>query len=214
MNGVLLVALASFLLGSIPFGVLFAHLFGGEDVRKKGSGNIGATNVSRVVGFWPAGFLTFLCDALKGTVAVLLAGDSASSILQGFAIFSNPEWAPGNLLLRWMAAACVVAGHCFSPWLRFRGGKGVATGFGAFALLSPWASLVGILGFALAFLNTRIGSLASLSGLLLLVTAHVVLPGFVVGAHLVWGGVLVFIVLARHEKNLDALLESRENRFE
>jgi len=214
MNGVLFIAVVSFLLGSIPFGVLFASIFGGEDVRKKGSGNIGATNVSRVVGFWPAGFLTFSCDALKGTLAVLLAGESASSFLQDFAVVFSPEWAPGTLLLRWMAAALVVAGHCFSPWLRFRGGKGVATGFGAFVLLSPWASLIGLLGFALAFLNTRIGSLASLSGLLLLVVAHVVLPGFVVGAHLVWGGLLVFTILARHEKNLDALLESRENRFE
>jgi glycerol-3-phosphate acyltransferase PlsY len=214
MNGVLLIAIASFLLGSIPFGIVFARIFGGEDVRKKGSGNIGATNVSRVVGFWPAGFLTFACDALKGTLAVLLADEAASSIFQDFAISFAPAWAPGTLLLRWMTAAFVVAGHCFSPWLRFRGGKGVATGFGAFALLSPWASLVGIVGFALAFLNTRIGSLASLSGLLLLVTAYVVLPGFVVGAHLVWGGILIFIVLARHEKNLDALLESRESRFE
>ncbi len=214
MNGALLIAILCFLLGSVPFGLFFARIFGGEDIRRKGSGNIGATNVSRVVGFWPAGFLTFVSDTAKGVLAVLLTGEAAASFLQGFADFSALEWRPGTLLLQWMAAAFVVLGHCFSPWLRFRGGKGVATGFGAFLVLTPSASLAGILGFVITFLNTRIGSLASLAGLLLVVVAHFVLPGFVLGAHLLWGAVLVFVILARHEKNLDALLESRENRFE
>lgn len=116
-------------------------------------------------------------------------------------------------MLQWCSAAVAVLGHCFTPWLQFRGGKGVATGFGALILLSPWASLVGLFGFVMAFLATRVGSLSSLSGLFLLVVAHIALPGFETGAHLLWGAALVFIVLARHEKNLDALLESRENRF-
>lgn len=214
MNGALLILAVAFLLGSIPFGVLFARVFGGEDVRRKGSGNIGATNVSRVAGFWPAGVLTFLFDALKGTLAVLAAGQGVSDLVAGWAFFSEPQWEPGGLSLQWAAALLVVSGHCFSPWLRFRGGKGVATGFGAFAVLSPWAALVGLFGFVITFLSTRIGSLASLSGLLLLTVSHFVLPGFAVGAHLVWGAILVFIILARHEKNLDALLESRESRFE
>jgi glycerol-3-phosphate acyltransferase PlsY len=213
MNGAVLVLLAAFLLGSIPFGVFYARIFGGEDIRAKGSGNIGATNVSRVVGFWPAGFLTFLSDGLKGTISVLLAGSMALAFVESWAVFDTGAWAPGSLLLQWAAGACGVIGHCFSPWLKFRGGKGVATAFGAFAVLSPWAALAGALGFLVTFLSTRVGSLGSLSGLLILMMTHWVLPSFEGGGHLLFGAVMVFIILARHEKNLDALLESRENRF-
>lgn len=213
MSGVAAVALACFFIGSIPFGIIFARVFGGADIRRHGSGNIGATNVSRVVGFWPAGFLTFLCDGLKGTSSVLLASSFAAWIYSYWTSFPDPSWEPGSLMLRWCAGFMGVAGHCFSPWLRFRGGKGVATGFGAIAILSPWSALVGALGFIITFVSYRIGSLASLSGLLLTVLAHFSLPGLETGAHLVFGGALVFIILARHGENIDALLEKRENQF-
>jgi glycerol-3-phosphate acyltransferase PlsY len=102
--------LLSYLLGSIPFGVILAELFGGADVRKAGSGNIGATNVARVAGP-AAGVLTLLLDAGKGWFAVWLAGHfmhGASGLLVAAGFFT-------------------LLGHCFPPWLRFRGGKGVAT---------------------------------------------------------------------------------------
>jgi acyl-phosphate glycerol 3-phosphate acyltransferase len=105
-----LIPLAAYVLGSIPFGLILAKLFGGGDVRKAGSGNIGATNVARVVG--PvAGILTLLFDTLKGVAAVLLA-----------ARFTNDS-------ASWMmiAAFVVLLGHCFPIWLKFKGGKGVAS---------------------------------------------------------------------------------------
>ena len=213
MNGILVMALLSFCIGSVPFGLILVRLFSGGDVRKMGSRNIGAANVTRVAGLWPAGLLTFACDALKGTLAVMLAGRFAGPLLEGWTFFPVELWQPGGELLQWFCAVFVVLGHCFSPWLKFRGGKGVATSFGAIAVLSPWASLVGIAAFAIVFLQSRVASLSSLAGLLVVMVAHAVLPGFYVGPHLLCGGVLVFIILARHEKNLDALLESREYRF-
>jgi len=111
MNGALLVLILALLLGSIPFGLILGRVFGGKDVRLSGSGNIGATNVSRVLGFWPAGFLTFLFDALKGTLAVLLATPMSEAIFPSSIDFSTLSWALGSPLLCWSAAALVVAGH-------------------------------------------------------------------------------------------------------
>src|SRR5260370_21502600 len=116
----LAIPFAACLLGSIPFGLLLAKLLGGADVRKAGSGNIGATNVARVVGPL-AGILTLVFDTAKGTAAVWFASrvtnDSAT----------------------WMMAAAfaVLLGHCFPVWLKFKGGKGVATALGGFLALSP-----------------------------------------------------------------------------
>src|SRR5712675_135356 len=119
----LLIPFAAYLLGSIPFGLLLAKLFGGGDVRKAGSGNIGATNVARVVGPL-AGILTLIFDAAKGTAAVWLAGRVTGE---------NAAWM--------MAAAfAVLLGHCFPMWLKFEGGKGVATALGVFPSPSPPAA--------------------------------------------------------------------------
>lgn len=213
MNGSLVILLLSLVGGSIPFGLIFARIFGGADLRSMGSGNIGATNVSRVVGFWPAGFLTFVMDALKGSAAVAMAGEGSAPAWEGWIGFPADAWSLGSPLLVWSAALFSVLGHCFSPWLRFRGGKGVATAFGAIALLSPWASLVGGLGFALVFLASRVGSLSSLVGLLLVSVTHAVLPSSEPGPHLWAGALILFTVLARHEKNLDALIDGRESQF-
>src|ERR1700736_123304 len=122
---VTLIAGISYLLGSIPFGYLLVLIFRGEDVRTSGSGNIGATNVSRKS---PAlGILTLLLDAVKGTAAVCMA----------YAI------APTYPLIS-LAALCAVLGHMFPVWLKFRGGKGVATGLGSFIVIAPKAVLVAV----------------------------------------------------------------------
>jgi glycerol-3-phosphate acyltransferase PlsY len=213
VSGSALVLTFAFLLGSVPFGLLVAHVFGGADLRKEGSGNIGATNVSRVLGFWPAGFLTFLLDALKGSVAVLVASGGVFSVSPGWLEFSEQSWQLGSPVLSWTAGFCAVLGHCFSPWLRFNGGKGVATGFGVIAVLSPWSALAGGTAFAVTFLANRMGSLSSLMGLLVVAITHSVLPTTVPGPHLWSGAAILFVVLARHEKNLDALLNGRENQF-
>jgi len=139
MNPYLITAALSYLLGSIPFGYLLMRVFRGEDVRSSGSGNIGATNVARSS---PAlGIATLLLDAGKGFAAVLLAKS----------LFAEPH----QQLLMTTAAFFAVLGHLFPIWLKFRGGKGVATSFGAFALLTPKSILcmVGIFVVVVAILR-------------------------------------------------------------
>ncbi len=136
----------AYLLGSIPFGLILARLFSGGDVRKAGSGNIGATNVARVVGP-AAGTLTLLLDVAKGWAPVWLA----SRLL------------PGQTGLIVVAGIMAIVGHCFPVWLRFRGGKGVATAAGIFAALCPAALLAAAIIFALVVWFWRYVSLASLA---------------------------------------------------
>jgi glycerol-3-phosphate acyltransferase PlsY len=190
----------AFVLGSIPFGLIVARLAGAEDPRKKGSGNIGATNISRVLGFWPWGLLTFVLDFAKGAIPVLaLSAGWLSDATSG-----SPAGA-------WATALCGVLGHCYTPWLRFNGGKGVATGLGALVVLSPIASGIGMIAFGLTFAATRTGSLSSLAGILGLSIAHLILAP--TGPYLWLGGLLIFVILLRHESNLDALLQENEKSF-
>src|SRR5579864_6913698 len=136
------IPVAAYLLGSIPFGLLFTRLFGGGDVRKSGSGNIGATNVARVAGPLP-GILTLVFDAAKGAAAVWLAGRFSSDSAAWMAI----------------AALAALAGHCFPAWLNFHGGKGVATAAGVFLVLCPLAFLGSLLVFILVVAFWRYVSL-------------------------------------------------------
>src|SRR5439155_1733868 len=150
------------LLGSIPFGVLVARAFGIDNLRESGSGNIGATNVSRVVGFWPAGFLTLILDSSKGLLFVL-------SLNNGWIV--REEWDLTPILL-WAFGLSAVLRHCYSPWLKFKGGKGVATSYGVLLALAPWSAAVGIASFLLAFLATKVGSVGSLFGLAMALAIH------------------------------------------
>ncbi len=198
----------AFLLGSVPFGLFVARMFRAGDIRAQGSGNIGATNVSRVAGFWPAGAVTLALDMLKGALPVLfLAIDDGATIGSWF---GEPQYAAPTTLV-WLAGFVAILGHCFSPWLRFKGGKGVATGFGAIAVLSPWGALGGAIAFAVTFLTKRIGSLSSLTGLLFASIVHLVMNP--AGPHLWVGAAIVFLIVLRHEANIDALLENRERTF-
>src|SRR6266853_3686709 len=119
-----LIPFAAYLLGSIPFGLLLAKLFGGADVRKAGSGNIGATNVARVAGPL-AGVLTLVFDTAKGAAAVWLAG----------------RFTEGSATWMMIAAFAVLLGPCFPIWIRFKGGKGVAPALGVFLALCPLAAV-------------------------------------------------------------------------
>ena len=142
----LLIPLSAYVLGSIPFGLILAKLFGGTDVRKGGSGNIGATNVARVVG--PvAGILTLILDVAKGSAAVLLAAELS------------------QVSATWMmiAALAALVGHCFPVWLKFKGGKGVATAAGMFLVLCPLAFLGSVILFVLVVTFWRYVSLGSIS---------------------------------------------------
>jgi glycerol-3-phosphate acyltransferase PlsY len=140
------IPLIAYLLGSIPFGLLIVKLSGGGDVRESGSGNIGAANVTRVAG--PiSGILTLLLDAGKGYLAVWLARRISG----------------GNV--RWITAAAVavVLGHMFSVWLRFRGGKGVATGLGAYIPISGAAVAAAAVLWIVVAVFWRYVSLASIA---------------------------------------------------
>ncbi len=151
MNPYLITAVISYLLGAIPFGYLLVRLFKGEDVRSSGSGNIGATNVARKS---PAlGVATLLLDAVKGLAAVLLAR----------ALFSGSH----QPLIMTTAAFFAVLGHLFPVWLKFRGGKGVATSLGSFILLTPKSILCMLILFlfiTVAFRYVSLGSIAAATG--------------------------------------------------
>jgi len=200
----LLVALAAYLLGSIPFGFLLVWLFRKEDIRSKGSGNIGATNVVRS-GAKGLGALTFLLDACKGFFAVLFA--SLIGTLPGLAAVPRDNVAA-------VAALCAVLGHMYTVWLGFKGGKGVATAFGVFVALAPLAALASLGVFVLVFALSRYVSLAS-------ILAAAAFPAFalVLGhvSHSVWLTTVIFlvptIVIVKHRENIRRLLHGTEYRF-
>ena len=199
----LLIAAASYLLGSIPVGYLLVRIFLKQDIRSIGSGNIGATNVLRS-GRKGLGAATFLLDMLKGCSAVWLAAYIASTFLPGVNI-RNMEA---------LAAICAVLGHMFPVWLRFKGGKGVATGFGVFLVASTWAALAAIGIFFLVLLISRYVSLASILGaasfpLLAWLMPSGQRPPFFVAA----GCIVAFLIVAKHHQNIRRLLAGTESKF-
>ncbi len=189
---------AGFLAGSIPFGVVLGRAVLGVDVRKVGSGNIGATNVARAGGR-KMGALVLLLDAAKAIVPILVA----RALLAGAP--SAEGWTVGVALAAFL-------GHLFPPWLGFRGGKGVATGLGVFAVLAPWAALAAVVGYALVYGATRISSLGSLTG-----TALCVLGAFVTHgprSPVAWAGLVIgALIVLRHRENLGRLVRGEEKKM-
>jgi glycerol-3-phosphate acyltransferase PlsY len=190
---------AAYLLGSIPFGLLLTRLFAGGDVRKSGSGNIGATNVARVAGTLP-GILTLLFDVAKGAAAVWLAGRVS------------------NESATWMmiAALATLLGHCFPIWLKFRGGKGVATAAGAFLVLCPAALLGSVILFLLVAFFWRYISLASISAaasmpllIYILWAPHHAPPPIVTFGALAAAGIIIY----KHDGNIQRLVQGEEPKF-
>lgn len=198
------IILISYLIGSIPSGYLAGRL-AGVDIRKEGSGNIGATNVTRALGK-RYGYPVFLADFSKGLISILLA----PVIGHLFALPYSPE------VCRIVAGVFVVVGNAFPVWLRFRGGKGVATSAGLLFGLIPAAVVVVILVWVVAFYTTRYVSLASvIASLALPVTVFFV-------TH--WSGsprplvlyvsiALAAIVILRHRSNISRLMRGTEQRF-
>lgn len=190
----LLLWVSAFLLGSIPFGLLISKLYGVGNLREQGSGNIGATNVSRVIGFWPAGFLTFFLDALKGVLLIL-----------PFQLHWVPEGHfPTSVPMLWSVGLLAVIGHCFSPWLKFIGGKGVATTFGVIFALAPFSGLIGGIVFGLAYYATRVGAAGSLLGLLAAISVYRLFYPF--DPAMLLFALMVLVTIYRHDSNLDGLL--------
>ncbi len=199
----LLVIAVAYLLGSIPVGYLLVRLFLKQDVRSVGSGNIGATNVLRSGGKG-LGAATFLGDMLKGSAAVWVGG------LIG--VLLTPDAGVRNMQA--LAALTAVLGHVFPVWLRFKGGKGVATGFGVFLVAAPTSALAAITVFALVLLVTRYVSLASILGAAsfpvfawLLVSGE--RPPFFIAVQFA----VALLIIAKHHQNIRRLLAGTESRF-
>ena len=195
----------SYLLGSIPFGYLAGRLVG-IDIQQAGSGNVGATNVVRVLGK-RYGYPVFALDVLKGFGAVKIAMLMAPG--------RPPEWNSPEIV-GILAAMSSVLGHLYPPWLKFKGGKGVATSAGALFALTPVATLIGVAIWIIVFWLTRYVSLAS-------ITATVVLPIVILVVSsqdqnkrkpLVYASACVAaVVIWRHRSNLARLMRGTEPRF-
>jgi len=206
----LIVAAVAYLLGSIPFGYLLVRIFRGEDIRLSGSGNIGATNVARS-GAKGLGIATLALDALKGALAVWLAAVLAGSKYNLCGDFIQHPCAPALRLMS-LAALFAVLGHVFPVWLRFKGGKGVATALGVFCVLFPTAILVALAIFILVVAVTRYVSLGSILGAIAFPAAAYFLQSTDAVSLLLASSVSLIVIL-KHHQNIGRLLSGTESRF-
>lgn len=198
-----IIGVISYLLGSISFSVIFGKKFGGFDVREKGSGNAGSTNVLRTVGK-KAAALTLICDVLKGVVAIGLA----------YAFSEIVTDADGALLIQ-IAGIAVVIGHTFPIFFKFKGGKGVATSLGIILLVNFQIGLI-CLVFALVLMfltkTVSIGSIAA--AVLFPVLTLVIQENYLVdGNYIVFGILLAVIVIYNHRSNIKRLLNNEESKL-
>ena len=190
--------IAAYLVGGIPFGLLLAKKFAGVDVKASGSGSIGATNVLRVVKETnpslakKLGGATLALDALKGILVLALAyftGMSEATL--------------------WGIAVLAVVGHCFSPYLNFEGGKGVATGMGVLMFMLPYETLIALVVWAVGAKVIKISSLSSLTGLLALVGASFILKPELAHTPII---LIAFIIFYKHIPNIIRLFNGEEKR--
>lgn len=201
--GSLAVVAGAYLLGSIPSGYLLMRIFRKQDIRTLGSGNIGATNVLRS-GARGLGAATFLCDMLKGCAAVWLGAVVAPYLMAGTPVRSVEA----------LAALCAVLGHMFPVWLGFKGGKGVATGFGVFLVAAPLAALAAITVFAIVLALSRYVSLASILG----AASFPAFAWFLVRGEkpvffIAVQAAVALLIIIKHHQNIGRLLTGTENRM-
>ena len=197
------VAAGAYLLGSIPTGYLLVRAFRHEDIRTVGSGNIGATNVLRSGGK-ALGAATFLLDVLKGAAAVGMGALAFRSL----AIASTPRDVEA------LAALFAVIGHMFPLWLGFRGGKGVATGFGVFLVAAPWAALAAIGVFGVVLALCRYVSLASIVGAASFpIFAWFLVSGYRPPFFMTVQVIVALLIIAKHHQNIRRLLTGTERRI-
>ena len=201
--------ISAYLLGSINFAVIFANAFLKKDVRKLGSGNAGTTNVMRTAGFLP-GALTFVCDALKGFAACYIG-----KMLFCYALNTGGvKWAYPDYGVYLCGVACML-GHVFPVFFQFKGGKGVATSVGIFAVCCPKAIIIGLTVFALCVLITRIVSLSSLIATVTVISLSIVFynysaPMLIPSLLSVSMGLTVFL---KHKDNIKRLVKGEEKRI-
>ena len=215
----LLIPVASYLLGSIPFGYLLVRIVRGEDVRRTGSGNIGATNVARKS---PAlGICTLMLDALKGSAAVILGIKASLPLFDRISIsriptgrdflpLSSADLAVGAAT----AALFAVLGHMFPIWLKFRGGKGVATALGAFVIIAPKSVLLSAAAFVVLVLALRYVSLGSIVAVAAFPNIALLLHEYAhAPAALALMSFTSVLIIIKHYANIRRLLAGTENRL-
>ncbi len=211
----ILTAVAAYLLGSIPTGYLVAKAKG-IDIRKVGSGNIGATNAMRVLGK-PAGIFVLLMDAAKGFLACKILPPIIFDLMtppspSGLAMFFQTEPTDIQTQLFVLAGIFAVLGHNYTCWLKFKGGKGIATTAGVFLALAPWAVLVALIVFIVAVLATRYVSVGSIAAAVALpLTVWIMSP-----QNLLLGSVttaLGALAIYKHKSNIQRLRAGTENRL-
>ncbi len=200
---------AAYLIGSINFAVIFTKVFIKRDIRDFGSGNAGTTNVMRVGGFWP-GFLTFVCDALKGFVACKI----------GYLVFDYihktgaQEWSYA-IYGAYICGLLCMLGHVFPIFFQFKGGKGVATSVGIFAVCCPIAIILGLVAFAISTLVSKIVSLSSIIATVVVVALSLTfyddtalflpqaIPCILMG----------IVVISKHKDNIKRLVNGEEKKL-
>ena len=199
----ILIGIISYLIGSISFSVIISKKMAGFDVREKGSKNAGSTNVLRTVGK-KAAAITLLCDILKGVVAIMIAfviGKIVKDI--------NPA------LLVQIAAVCVVVGHTFPIFFKFKGGKGVATSLGIILLLNWQIGLICLVFALILMILTRMVSIGSISAAILfpVLTIFITENYLVSGNYIVFGIILAAFVVYNHRANVKRILTGTENKL-
>ena len=201
-NPNILFYIAAYLAGSIPFGLILAKTFAGIDIKSEGSGSIGATNVMRVLKernpklAKKLAVATLLLDAFKGVAVLIVA-----------------KWAGMSYDTLWAIAVLAVVGHCFSPWLKFEGGKGIATGVGVLLFMIPIPTLIAFAAWAVLIKTTRISSLSSLGALVtLLIASYLIYPDMPhIHTHApIW--IIAAIVVYKHIPNIIRLIRGQEKR--
>lgn len=200
---------AAYLLGSINFAVIFTKAFKKGDIREYGSGNPGTTNVMRVGGFWP-GALTFIFDALKGYAACMLG-----KLMFAYVSGGMPSWWSAPYAGAYFCALACMIGHIFPLFFGFKGGKGVATSVGIFAVCSPISIVIGLLVFTAVTLISRYVSLGSLIATVVVITLATVFrneytPALVqVFCCLIMAGLIYY----KHISNIKRLCSGKENKI-
>jgi glycerol-3-phosphate acyltransferase PlsY len=201
----LVAGIIAYLLGSIPFGLVLLRVFRGVDVRKTGSGNIGTANVARVapsLGLW-----TLFFDSAKGLAAVVIAREIARHMADGSI--------ESVALITGLSALLAIVGHVFPVWLKFKGGKGVATAMGSFLGLMPWAVLITLvlyIGIYAVWHYTSLASITSaalfplIAGVMMSPAQRPLLLPFLIAASL--------LIIVKHRENIRRLLAGTENRLD
>ena len=205
--GILLIVL-SYLIGSIPFGLIIGKSVG-KDIRESGSGNIGSTNVVRTLGL-KLGLLSAVCDILKGTIIIILV-----YLFEYLNIWYNPFVINGDSLYALYGLSAVI-GHCYPIYLKFKGGKAVASSLGILLATVPWAGLAAVIAFLITIVITGYVSLGSTIGTIAAVITTFVVYGFTVYNNVyscIVISLLAIIIFVKHIPNYKRLIAKTEHSF-